>query len=57
MDAKPKQPLFQCSGCGLAVLVIRDQSSGIQVIRGCTCEAPVKAFAQAVMVGRGGVSA
>lgn len=45
---EPKQPLYTCSACKLAVLVLDGK-----VIKGCTCEAPVAANMSATVRGRG----
>lgn len=47
-SAPNKVPLYTCSACNLAVLVIDGK-----VIKGCTCEAAVRANMSATVRGRG----
>ena len=47
MQVAPK-PLYTCAACALAVLVVNGQ-----VIKACTCDAPIAANMTATVRGRG----
>lgn len=51
-----REPKYRCAKCGLGVIVVGDISKQeLDVIKACTCDAPIAANLIAGIAGEGGV--